>query len=176
MASCTPSPCIVDTNVAIVANGASTAGPECEIACTKALREIVKSGHVVIDNAWRIIKEYKHQLSPSGQPRPGNAFLKWLLTNMWNQSRCTQVAITPLDNDLEDFAEFPNSLRSAGFDRSDRKFIAVAVAHGTSPPVLQGFDSKWWGWREQLKEERITVIFLCEEEIATKYKEKMGRA
>ena len=174
MAISTPSPCIVDTNVALVANKSSTAGPNCVIACSQALREIVKSGHVVIDNAWRIIGEYKHKLSPSGQPGPGDAFLKWMLTNMWNPRLCTQVAITELDADPEDFKEFPDSLRTVRFDRSDRKFVAVAVVHGASPHILQGFDSKWWGWRENLKAEGIKVFFLCEEEIAAKYEEKMG--
>jgi len=174
MAEPVPSPCIVDTNVALVANGASSAGPVCTIACTKALRDIERSGRVVVDDAWRIIGEYKHRLNPGGQPGPGDAFLKWVLTNMQNPSRCTQVKITPLDDDPEDFAEFPASLRSVGFDRADRKFVAVAVAQGTSPPILQGFDSKWWGWRGQLKNEGIRVIFLCKGEIAAKYEEKTG--
>ena len=176
MAISTPSPCIVDTNVALVANDSSSAGPgpDCVIACSNALQEIVQSGHVVIDNAWRIIREYKNKLSPSGQPGPGDAFLKWILTNMWNPCRCTQVTITELDDDPEDFEEFPASLRPIKFDRSDRKFVAVAVAQGSSPPILQGFDTKWWGWRANLTDEGIKVCFLCEEEIAAKYKEKFG--
>lgn len=174
MARSTPSPCIVDTNVALVSNQASTAGPECVMACTKALQDIMGGGQVVIDDGWRIVGEYKRKLNPSGQPGPGNAFLKWLLTNYADPDRCTQIAITPLDNDPEDFEQFPESLRCIGFDRSDRKFVAVAVAHSNSPPILQALDSKWWGWRENLRQAGIAVAFLCQEEIAAKYEEKMG--
>ncbi len=171
----TPSPCVVDTNVPLVANRASTASQQCVLACAGAMREIISSGHLVVDNAWRIVGEYKHQLNATGQPGPGDAFLKWVLTNLMNSDRCTQVEITPLDDDTEDFAEFPAALRAIGFDRSDRKFVAVAVAHEDSPPILQAFDSKWWGWRELLEEAVITVEFLCEAEIEQKYKEKMGK-
>lgn len=145
MARSGSSPCVVDTNVPLVSNGASTASPQCVISCTKSLYGIMQKGLVVIDDGWRIIGEYQHQLNSSGQPGPGDAFLKWLLSNQANSARCIQVAITPLDGDAEDFEEFPQSLRDIGFDRSDRKFVAVAVAHGSYPPTLQAFDSKWWG-------------------------------
>lgn len=167
-------PCVVDTNVPLVANGASTAGPDCVILCTRAIRDVVASGHVVVDDAWRIIEEYRHRLSPSGQPGPGDVFLKWLLTNLWNPTRCTQVAITPLADDAMDFEEFPAALRTVGFDPSDRMFVAVAVAHDGSPTILQGFDSKWWGWRDVLAGAGVDVQFLCEDEIARKHAEKMG--
>ena len=118
---------VVDTNVPLVANGMSTAGPDCVISCTRAVRDVVESGHVVVDDCWRIVEEYKHQLSPTGQPGPGDAFLKWLLSNLWNAARCTQVALTPLDDHAGDFEEFPPALRSIGFDHSEPKFVAVAT-------------------------------------------------
>ncbi len=52
------------------------------------------------------------------------------------------------------------------------KFVAVAAAHPSRPPILQGFDSKWWGWRRALEESHIVVEFLCPEEIARKFEEK----
>jgi hypothetical protein len=165
---------IVDTNVPLVANGESEASPACIVSCTTTLKKLMQEGRIVIDNAWRIIGEYKHKLSPSGQPGPGDAFLKWVLSNHANPARCIQIAITTLDNDADDFEEFPESLRSIGFDRSDRKFVAVAVAHGGSPPILQALDSKWWGWRKHLEAEGIKVDFLCHAAIAAKYKQKMG--
>jgi hypothetical protein len=168
------SPKIVDTNVPLVANGDSEAGPACVASCTMRLNELMQKGRIVIDGAWRIIREYTHKLSPSGQPGLGDAFLKWVLTNQANPDRCILVAITPLDNDSDDFEEFPESLRAVGFDRSDRKFVAVAVAHGGSPPILQALDSKWWGWRQQLAAEGINVDFLCPKAIAAKYEQKMN--
>jgi hypothetical protein len=168
-----PSPCIVDTNVALVANGSSTAGIACRNACTKALTQIVASGHVVIDDGWRILKEYSNRLSPSGQPGPGDAFLKWLLSNHRNVSRCTQVHITQASSDPTDFVEFPQAPGLSEFDRSDRKFVAVAAAHPAHPPILEAFDSKWWGWAPALRAAGLEVLFLCPEVIEAKYDEKM---
>lgn len=73
-----------------------------------------------------------------------------------------------------DFVEFPNHPELQKFDRSDRKFVAVSVAHPDQPPILQAADSKWWGWKEALAECGITVIFLCSDGIAEKYAKKMG--
>ena len=54
------------------------------------------------------------------------------------------------------------------------KFLAVAAAHEEHPPILQAFDSKWWGWRDALAQVGISVHFLCKHEIAEKHAAKMG--
>lgn len=166
---------VVDTNVALLANGKGSAGPECVVACAQALVEVKSGGPVVIDAGWRIIREYRNKLSPTGQPGPGDAFLKWLLSNLVNPNCCRQVEITPKATDPQDFEEFPDDPALRGFDRSDRKFVAVAVADSGEPPILQGFDSKWWGFKEALAECGVEVVFLCPEEIAEKFREKMVR-
>ncbi len=170
-----PRPCVVDTNVGIAANGHADAGPGCVLACVQSLRQVMESGHLVLDDAWRIIGEYKHKLSPAGQPGLGDAFLRWVLTNHANPQRCTRVTITPKAEDDLDFEEFPEHAGLEAFDRSDRKFVAVSAAHGKKPPILQATDSKWWGWKDALEECGIRVHFLCPEEIEKKYHEKMGR-
>ena len=98
-------PCVVDTNVPLTANGGED--PKCILACIDALRELMRSGHIVIDDKYLILKEYMHKLSPSGQPGVGDAFLKWVLNNQANVERCTQVPITPRQHD-QDFVEFPS--------------------------------------------------------------------
>lgn len=40
-------PCVVDTNVAMVANGKSTAGVRCMEACARKLKDIVERGHEI---------------------------------------------------------------------------------------------------------------------------------
>jgi len=165
---------VVDTKVPLVANGVSGAGPDCVIACVDAIRDVVGSGHLVVDDAWLIVGEYQKKLRSSGQPGLGDAFLKWVLTNLWNAERCTQVRITPVTGDPTDFSEFPEALRSVGFDRDDRKFVAVAVAHGGAPTILQAADGKWWGLRNDLDSAGLSVKFLCEEEIARKHADKAG--
>lgn len=171
-----PLRCVVDTNVATTANGANQgAPPSCVDASAKALHRLMSGGHLFLDDGERIVKEYRKNLHARGQPGPGDAFLKWVLTNEWNPDRVTHVPITPVDRgDGEDFSEFPVPADGTRFDPSDRKFLAVAAAHPEHPAVWQAFDSKWWGWREVLGRMGVTVHFLCPKEIAAKHAKKMG--
>ena len=88
---------VMDTNVAVVANGAAShAGPDCEDACLNAL-------------------------------------------------------------------EFPEDSDLADFDWNDRKFVAVACAAGTSPPILNASDTDWLRHHEALGRHGVRVNFLCPE-------------
>lgn len=155
---------VVDTNVAVVANGKHpAASPECVRACVHRLEQVLR-GRVVIDNDWRILREYRNNLSESGQPGVGDRFLKWLLQNHANRQRCVKVTLTPVDEAAQRYAEFPSSPELAGFDPSDRKFVAVANAHPAKPPILQAVDSKWPGFESALVAVGIRVDFLCRDE------------
>lgn len=129
----------------------------------------MKEGILVLDDRWRIIKEYKRQLRPEGQPEVGDAFLKWVLTNLKNPKRCCLVSIR--ENGIRGFDEFPSDNRLTGFDPCDRKFVAVAVAHPNRPPILQALDSGWWDYRKILDENGVTIRLLCPREI-----KKLARA
>ena len=170
-----PDHCVVDTNVATTANGKNPgAPPDCVVASARALQHVMSRGHVYIDDAGAIVQEYRANLSGSGQPGPGDAFLKWVLTNEWAGIRVTRVPITPKTADPEDYEELPTPTDGTVYDRSDRKFLAVAAAHDPHPAILQSFDSKWWGWQAALAAIGVTIIFLCPEAIAAKHAEKMG--
>lgn len=167
---------VVDTNVMTTANGANAGAPmTCVVASAKALQSVVASGHVFIDDGGRIVAEYRANLNAKGQPGPGDAFLKWLLTHEWSGEKVSRVPITPTEDDDEDFVELSTPPDGVTYDRSDRKFLAVAAAHPERPPVLQSFDSKWWGWRAALARDGVTVHFLCQQAIAQKHSEKMRR-
>ncbi len=170
-----PLNCVVDTNVATTANrmndGASAA---CVAASARALQDVMRGGHVYVDNGGEIVREYCKNLRRSGEPGPGDAFLKWLLQHEWGGQRVTRVSITAKQNDAEDFEELPSPDDSTVYDRSDRKFLAVAAAHDRRPHILQSFDSKWWGWKASLAKCGVTIHFLCQTEIAKKHAEKMG--
>lgn len=171
-----PLRCVIDTNVATTANGANqAASPICVAESAGALQRVMEAGHIFLDDGGRIVEEYRANLSAKGQPGPGDVFLKWVLTHEWAGHRVTRVAITSKADDEEEFAELPRPPRGIRYDPSDRKFLAVAAAHGEHPPILQSFDSKWWGWREALGEIGVMIHFLCEEEIAAKYREKIRR-
>ena len=156
---------VVDTNVPLTANGrAEQASLSCINRCARRLDEIMKQHTLVLDDAWRIIKEYQNKLHSSGQPGPGDAFFKWVLRNWANPRRCVLVPITPCDTskDDRDFGEFPHNVPAlSGFDRSDRKFVAVALKHPEHPPVLNATDSDWWNFREVLADYGLTVEFIC---------------
>lgn len=170
-----PLRCVIDTNVATTANGANDGAPQdCVAASAKALEAVMKCGHVFIDAGGQIVAEYRANLCAKGQAGPGDAFLKWLLTHECGGQRVTRVTITAKDDDVEDFQELPPPPEGTVYDRSDRKFLAVAAAHPDHPPILQSFDSKWWGWQEALSAIGVTVHFLCPDAIEAKYREKMG--
>lgn len=171
----TPVRCVVDTNVAATANGANEgAPPECTVACGRALYEVMQRGHVFVDDAGLIADEYRRNLSAGGERGPGDVFFKWLLTHEWGGRRVTRVPLTPKADDPEDFVELPAPPAGISYDRSDRKFLAVAAAHVSRPPILQAFDSKWWGWQEALASIGVAIHFLCPEAIEAKHAEKMG--
>jgi len=153
---------IVDTNVLIVANQkASQASPQCVINCINKLRYIEENQVLVVDDSWQILKEYMNRVSPSGQPGVGDAFLRWVLTNRTNSARCEQVSITKLSEN--EFAEFPDDPSLEKFDLSDRKFVAVSLAHPDHPPITNAVDSDWYIFQAALAANGIQVDFLCPE-------------
>ena len=163
---------VVDTNVAVVANGRSEqASRDCVITCIERIQQITSGVEkLALDNGWQIIREYLRNLHSSGQPGVGDAFLKWVLTNWLNPERCDLVTITPIDNLENEFREFPTDPALNDFDPSDRKFIAVARAHSENPPILQAVDSKWWGFKDALHRNGVTVEFICEDDIQRLHK------
>lgn len=156
---------VVDTNVLIVANNkAPQASPKCVINCMNKLVHIREKQILVIDDKWRIIKEYQNKVSSSGQPGVGDSFLRWVLTNQRNLARCEQVSITEsLDNQ---FSEFPTDPALNTFDLSDRKFVAVALAHPAHPPITNAVDSDWWHCQAALEANGLKIDFLCPEDLS----------
>ena len=153
---------VVDTNVPLVANGkADHADRECEDACVRKLIQIQSEHRTLLDDKQLIFQEYRKKLSHSGQPGMGDAFFKWLWENQANEQHCRIVPVTVHAD--RGFAEFPDDARLSSFDRADRKFVAVALASGAGPQVLNAVDRDWWDHREALKENGVNVVFLCPE-------------
>ncbi len=152
---------VIDTNVLIVANHKESpqASPDCILSCSHYLQLMTTQGTIVIDDQWHILKEYQHKVSPTGQPGIGDAFLKWVLTNQANPKRCHSVKIT--DRGEGNFAEFPDDPELGDFDRSDRKFVAVAIVHPHHPPIYNAVDTDWLPVQAALRRYGITVEFLC---------------
>jgi hypothetical protein len=157
---------IVDTNVPVIANGRSSqADPDCVIACIVALTEVRDHGVILLDDALLILHEYMRNLSMSGQPGLGDFFMKWVWTIQAHPNHCKQVTITPRTDDPTNFIEFPNDADLTGFDRSDRKFVAVALASGNAPDVLDAVDSDWADYFAALTRNGIRLRFLCPQHV-----------
>lgn len=167
---------IIDTNVLIAANGRDCpqVTPQCRANTIKFLQDFLKEGMIILDNQWLILTEYKHKVNVSGQPGIGDVFLKWILTNLTNPKRCQQIPIHPLGED--NFAEFPHVPELAEFDRSDRKFVAVALADPDNPPIVNVVDTDWLKFHEPLVKNGLKMQFLCPDLLASllEKKEKMG--
>ena len=172
-----PKKCLVDTNVPKTANLALAPDKVpneltgCVLACVEAVEHVIKKRGLVIDAGDEIFDEYRQHLSMKGQPGVGDHFMKWVHDNRWSLPDSDRVTIT---KNGESYDQFPDHEGLSDFDKSDRKFVAVANAHSAKPPILQATDSKWWGWKEPLAEIGITVHFLCPEYAEAKYGEKMA--
>ncbi|MGE4192450.1 MAG: hypothetical protein AB7E51_03605 [Pseudodesulfovibrio sp.] len=172
-----PDKCLVDTNVPKIANLALAPGdiPQelagCVLACVEAVEHVIEKRGLVIDAGDEIFAEYLHQLSLKGGPGMGDRFMKWVHDNRWTLPDSDRVSIS---QNGDSYDEFPVHEGLNDFDRSDRKFVAVANAHANKPPILQATDCKWWGWKDALAEVGIIVEFLCPGYIEVKYAEKIG--
>ncbi len=148
---------IVDTNVPLTANGqAEQASVRCVANCGYRLLSITNDvERLVLDDGWEIIREYMRELSSTGQPGVGDAFLKWVLTNWTNSLRCELLSIAE--------TAFPNDPTLHGFDISDYKFVLLAIAHPNHPPIWNAVDSDWWNFRGALARIGVTVDFVCDD-------------
>lgn len=155
---------VVDTNVTIAANGQNThAGLSCQYACVDFLEKIVSNNSrtkIALDECGLILAEYKLHLSHSGQPGVGDMFFKYLHDHMYRKQKVKLFQINPIEDEACGFAELPiNDL-----DKSDRKFLAVAViAHAR---IVNALDTDWHLQSEIIKRLNVTVTQLCPEHAA----------
>ena len=157
---------VVDTNVPVGANAKGHADPACVIACIDVLSIVLSEGVIVLDDAMRILKEYMDNLSMSGEPGAGDAFMKWVWTVQADENRCERVLLTPrYENGAENFAEFPDDPDLANFDRADRKFVAAALGSLREPSVLNALDSDWAESHDALVRNGLTIRFLCPQHV-----------
>lgn len=152
---------VVDTNVPIVANGRSNRSEigapsiDCRIAAVSFLEKILKAGTVLLDLAGEIQAEYRVHLSPRGQPGVGDRFYLQVLNSA---PRKIERVDLPKRSDGE-YVDLPQQLIDAKFDRSDRKFAALAKRKRA--PVINATDSDWLNHHIVLQANGVRVNFLC---------------
>lgn len=152
---------VVETNVAIAANGRNThASLACQYACVEFLEKLtdVKSRDaILLDDGELILEEYKRHLNYRGQPGVGDVFFKYLHNHMYSGNRIKLILVTPNNIETQGFDELPeNSL-----DKSDRKFLAVAlVGKGI---LFNAMDTDWQEQAAFIRNLGGTVEQLCPE-------------
>ena len=147
---------VVDTNVAIVANGRTThADAECQLTCVERLKSLVAGEVIAIDDRGLILDEYRRHLRLSGMPGVGDAFVKHVFNYQHRNERVRRVAVTPSQVAQRGFEELPEN----AFDPSDRKFLAVALV--ARAVVLNATDSDWNEQRALLNRLQVHVHQLC---------------
>lgn len=146
---------VIDCNVAVVANGQPQASISCRIASIEFLMEVISSHIVLLDLGGDALKEYRKHLSPKGQPGVGDRFYQTML--MSHPDRVERVDI-PLSEDGE-YLDVPESVIEAGFDPSDRKWVALALKGDAT--VAVSVDSDWVEHRPTLEAAGVPIRFVC---------------
>lgn len=175
-----PEKFIIDTNVPRKANDhnrinkISKDEAKCVQKCIEFISYVIKncdSGGLVIDNGDHILKEYRRQLSMSGEPGVGDHFLKWVYTNIGKFPQEDRVTITPQG---DSFIEFPPI--NIDVDIQDKKFFAVSYAHPSKPIIAEAADAKWLNWKDEFEKFGIEMLILCPEYMKNKLPKKNKHA
>lgn len=161
---------IVDVNVPIVANDearisqgkqprANHVDDVCRLAAIRSLRDLVRSGIIVVDELGAVMKEYRKKLDGSGQPGVGDEFLKHVSDHLCVQTR---VQITNLTfTSKGEYAAFPSDPELEKFDKDDRIFVALAIENIDGPRILNAVDSDYSEHQKALEKHGIFVQELC---------------
>jgi hypothetical protein len=130
---------------------------ECIRNCRNWLRDFVNStDRLVLDDKHLILREYRNNMTPGGRARE---FLNTLETKPREQ-RLVELAI---DLDKDGYAVVP--LYLAINDKDDRKFIAVALAHSPTPPIVNATDTDWAKDKAMLDPGGIIIQEICDDYI-----------
>ncbi|MCY4596413.1 MAG: hypothetical protein OXC19_16635 [Bryobacterales bacterium] len=152
---------VVDSNVAIVANGCDThADIQCQLTCVEKVRSVLQHGVVVIDDDGEILKEYGRQLKIQqkkgrGMSGVGNEFFIHLFNHQYSNHRVRRIAITKSADDRRGYDQLPENT----LDRSDRKFLAVAVV--AKAVLLNATDSDWDEQKALIEKVGVELDQLC---------------
>ncbi len=169
---------IIDTNVPLQAgkrpSSLSAEEAECTLECLRLIKNFMDddSSALVLDGDWEILREYSKKINLSGEPTIAEQFYKWACSYAMSRIK-DEDNVFLSKNASDEYVDFPDDKRLEGFDRSDRKFVALAVKHKEHPPIVNAMDTDWWNYKYILAEHGINVNFLCEEYIKNKTKRRI---
>lgn len=150
---------VVDTNVAIAANGRGThASLACQYECIEFIQVLVspeKRTRIILDEPGLIFTEYSSYLNYKGQPGMGDMFFKYLHDHMYLGKKIRLVPITPISDEARGFDELPQN----PIDKSDRKFLVAAIVAGAA--VVNALDGGWHRQADFIAKLGVNVQQLC---------------
>ena len=161
---------VIDTNVMVVANRQNAkVAQSCADACVAFLIRARAADVVLLDNGDEIRGEYARALQ---QGRPYQLGMQFLIHIYQQLGNLRHVRMVELARDGDGgFADFPRDAALAAFDRSDRKFAALARATGAA--VTNATDSDWLEFLPALNGCGIEVNFLCGQDAARRPSSRM---
>ena len=135
----------------------------CQLACVERLETLTKQGIVALDDGYLILGEYSNYLPKSGSAKgTGDIFFIHVFNQRYNTNLVRRVSVTPVHDEKVGFEELPENT----FDRSDRKFLAVAVV--AKAKVLNAVDSDWAQHSKLMTDLGVDVEELCPQAIESK--------
>ena len=156
---------VVDTNIAVIANGReTTASGACQIKDIEFLEALVEKDRTVIDAGNEVLTEYRKRLKAEGQPGLGDLFFRHLLDNQGNAKSVRVVDGNDARADNLRHAFTHGNL--SAFDLSDRPFAVCAVVGRAR--VATATDSDWLDHEVGLQACGIRIDFICGKAAATK--------
>jgi hypothetical protein len=154
---------IIDTNVLLVASAHHPDSPFQESSLPAELMQQVldwlmafrKDGRrtVVLDQFFKIWDEYHNKMT--GQD----------IGLMVVTEKLQTAVVVDIEYDRDGHGRLPPGLEVVVHDRSDRKFVAVALEHlsqGGKSTIVNAVDTDWHAWDTALKSCGITVTHLVE--------------
>jgi hypothetical protein len=165
---------IIDTNVLVVASTTlqSEVPTEHRQSVVDWLSEFRRDARrlLTLDAAWSIWSEYRNNCgSTDGERQQSFGFrvaADKLQTARW----------LSIDFDGDGHAVLPKALALAIRDRSDRKFVAVALADEGKSSIVNASDTDWYGAEEALKEHGVMLQQLIDAWCRAKHLEKQQRS
>ena len=167
---------IIDTNVPIMAAKSTFEDDlekKCSHECLNFISKLISGkskDFIVLDSTWDILKEYENNIDIHGDRSIATEFLLWVYQN---QEKIKWYQITKIGTNR--YEAFPVSEGLKKFDASDRKFVALSKVCPMHPPIYDGSDTDWWEYRDALESEGIRVVFLCEDYVNEKARQKKAR-
>ena len=157
---------VIDTNIRVMADRITSISewtPEDEAVCIEACYEWLQSfmasnDRLVVDLTYRIVREYRDNIPTGG--------LAEQELNRLESQATERIAFKQIHFDRDGHAVLPKPFEFA--DKSDRKFIAVAILCEPYAPIFNATETDWAQEQTALVNYGLTIHELCPDYIGAR--------